>query len=425
MERARINLQWLLRLRWGSLAGQVLLVLLAARGMELVLPVPHMLGVLTLHALTNLSVSAWLSRTSPVTEALSAGLMLWDTVLLTALLYLSGGTHNPFTTLYLVNVALGSVVLPARWSWGLLAFALAAFGSLFLLQDVALRPGLVRPDHAALMRMHLAGMWVAFAVAAGFIVYFVQRVTRALGEREQELARARALHARREKVASLASMAAGAAHELSTPLATIAVAAKEVERALRSAHPSEGTLEDLRLIRSQVERCRDILVQMSADSGQHAGEPFSPLSLGQLVAEALAGLPEPQRVEVDIPSVLRECPLQGPPQALARALRGLLKNALQASAAQPVRLSTRLERAGQVELEVSDRGPGMPAEVLAHAGEPFFTTKAPGEGMGLGLFLVRTLAEQLGGELELRSAPGQGTTAWLRLPTRPQPGGVA
>jgi two-component system sensor histidine kinase RegB len=420
-ERARLNLEWLLRLRWGTLVGQALLVLVAGYGLELALPVPALLILLTLEALTNLAVRAWLARARWVTEAVSAGLMLWDTLILTALLYLSGGTHNPFTTLYLVNVALGTVLLPAHWSWGMLAFTLVAFGSLFVLQDMPPVPGLVRPDHAALMKLHLHGMWVAFAVAAGFIVHFVQRVTRALGARELELAQARTLHARREKVASLATLAAGAAHELSTPLSTIAVVAREVERTLATTGVPEAVREDLRLIRGQVDRCRDVLGQMSVEAGQHAGEPFHAISLHQLVEAALAELPQPQRVQLEVPEALRHGQVHGPPRALARVLRGLLKNALQASRdTGPVVLRLQPD-AGVTRIEVSDQGPGMTPEVLARAGEPFFTTKEPGEGMGLGLFLARTLAEQLGGSLELHSTPGQGTTARLTLPTAPSP----
>ncbi|MCP3168055.1 ATP-binding protein [Myxococcus qinghaiensis] len=418
--RARINLEWLLKLRWGLLLGQALVIALAAYGLELALPVPVLAGLLGLEAITNLAVRAWLGR-ARVTEGTIGKLMLWDTLVLTGLLALSGGTHNPFTTLYLVNVALGTVLLSSRWMWSLLGFTLTAFGSLFLLQDVVLVPGLSRPDHAALMRLHINGMWVAFAVAAGFIVYFVQRVTRALEEREQELAQARAQHARREKVASLATLAAGAAHELSTPLSTIAVVSKEVERALTAAGTSEAVREDLRLIRQQVDRCRDVLVQMSADAGQTTGEAFHPMPLGRLVEDSLSELSGVERVRVELPEALSAWRVQGPPRALARVVRGLVKNALQASPpSRTVELRVVAGRGG-ARLEVRDGGAGMPAEILARAGEPFFTTKAPGEGMGLGLFLARTLAEQLGGSLELRSTPGQGTVASLALPVGAPP----
>ncbi|RKG85528.1 ATP-binding protein [Corallococcus terminator] len=413
--RARINLVWLLRLRWGVLVGQAVLVAVAAWGLKLALPVSALVALLAVEALTNAAVRMGLSRARPVAEAAIFGLMLWDTLVLTGLLALSGGTHNPFTTLYLVNVALGTVLLPARRTWAMLVFTLLAFGSLFVLQDVTL-PGLARPDHAELMRLHLSGMWVAFAVAAGFIVYFIQRVTRALAEREQELAQTRARHARQEKVASLATLAAGAAHELSTPLSTIAVVAKELERALTASQTSESVREDLRLIRQQVDRCRDVLVQMSADAGQTTGEPFHPIALERLVEETLSELSGRERVRVDVPEALKAYQVHGPPRALARVLRGLVKNALQATPRdRRVELRARAEATG-ARLEVRDEGAGMPDAVLARAGEPFFTTKAPGEGMGLGLFLARSLAEQLGGSLELRSKAGEGTTVGLSLP---------
>lgn len=165
-----------------------------------------------------------------------------------------------------------------------------------------------------------------------------------------------------------------------------------------------------------MDRCRDVLVQMSADAGQTTGEPFHPVPLGRLVEDMLAELPGAERVTVELPTEARDWRVHGPPRALARVLRGLVKNALQASqVSRPVELRVQARGEGAL-LEVRDAGTGMAADVLSRAGEPFFTTKPPGEGMGLGLFLARTLVEQLGGSLELRSTPGRGTTASLSLP---------
>jgi two-component system sensor histidine kinase RegB len=143
------------------------------------------------------------------------------------------------------------------------------------------------------------------------------------------------------------------------------------------------------------------------------------LSLASWVDEVLAYLPGRERVRLEAEVELGSVVVRGPRKGLSRALRSLLKNALQASPPDSlVTLRLKLEgtRGEQVLAEVSDRGPGMPAEILSRAGEPFFTTKVPGEGMGLGLFLTQALATQLGGGLELDSQPGAGTHAKLRLP---------
>src|SRR5262249_2640716 len=137
--------------------------------------------------------------------------------------------------------------------------------------------------HGEFLVMHVQGMWIAFGIAAGFIVYFVSRVTRELG-------RARAYAARAEKLGSLATLATGAAHELSTPLSTIAVVAKELERDLEQGVSAQEATSDARLIRQEVERCREILLQMTADAGGAAGEGFQRISVSELLEAAMSGL---------------------------------------------------------------------------------------------------------------------------------------
>ncbi len=411
-----IKLSWLVRMHWMAILGQTLLVV----GVHLwVVPLPlrALLGLVALEAVANLGLGAWLARARSVSDAALAGVMLLDSLVLTALLHLSGGHFNPFSTLFLVNVALAAILLPARWSWAQLVFSLAAFGALFPLQELA--PFGVH-EHDAMMTLHLEGMWVALAVAAVLIVTIVQRVTRALAARQAELEKARSLGERREKLTSLATLAAGAAHELATPLGTIAVVSKELERSLERSGATAEAREDLVLIRAQVVRCRDILQQMAAQAGENAGEALVPVPAAEWVAAALDGLPERERVEAVAPAG-PPCAVRGPPRGLARALKVLLRNALEASPRdRPVTL--RAGRDGpEVLVEVVDRGTGMAPEVLARAGEPFFTTKEPGAGSGLGLFLARALVEQLGGRLTLESAPGRGTTARIALPAEGRP----
>jgi len=416
-EPGRIKLEWLVRLHWAAILTQLVAIVWVSRSAVFALPVGPLLGLVAFETAVNAGLQAWLRGAPAVSDGALAAVMLFDTAVLTALLHLSGGHFNPFSELYLVNVALAAILLPPRWSWIQLVFSVFAFGALFPLQELA---PFGAPEHEAMMQIHLKGMLVAFASAAFFIVLIVQRVTRALGRQEQELARARSLAERREKLASLATLAAGAAHELATPLATIAVAAKELDRALPAGDSPAGARADLDLIRGQVARCKGILQQMAARAGENAGEPLVPVRVGDWTAASVEGLPGGDRIVPEPSPGVAAC-VRGPPRGLERALRVLLVNALEASPGGAVDLRTRTARRDVI-VEVSDHGDGMSPEVLARAGEPFYTTKGPGRGTGLGLFLARALVEQLGGTLELESAPGRGTTARIVLPAAALPG---
>jgi two-component system sensor histidine kinase RegB len=272
-------------------------------------------------------------------------------------------------------------------------------------------------DHARHMALHLQGMWVAFGVGAAFIVHFLLRVRRALADRDEALAASRSLAARQERLASLATLAAGAAHELSTPLSTIAVVAKDLEREVAVPGAPATAVDDVQLMRREVERCRRILERMRVDAGDSAGERFARVAVRDLVADCVEEVGAPRRdLVVSIGDGAAALAAVVPRRAFGQALRGLVENACQASPAGSTVSLTVSGDAGRVRFEVADRGPGIPADVLARVGEPFFTTKPTGKGMGLGVFLARAVAERLGGQLAIRSAPGAGTTATLSLP---------
>jgi two-component system sensor histidine kinase RegB len=402
----RSNLAWLVRLRWLAIASQLVVIVVARFALELPVAPGPLLGVVGVAAASNVAVSLWVRRASHVAEAHVAASMALDFAQLTALLALAGGSSNPFSVLYLVHVALAAVVLKPRRAALLAALAAASFGSLFLVPSDA-GTHAMHMHHGGASDLHFQGMWVAFAIAALAIVYFVTRVTRDLDEERAAAAEARTRALRSEKLASLATLAAGAAHELATPLSTIAVVAKELERAL--GERSEAA--DARLIREEVERCREVLAQLGSDAGESRGEAFSRVSADQLVAHMLSGLAAASRVRIAVASTAT---LELPAMSMARALRGLLKNALEAG---PGEVRLRVEASErELSLCVEDQGCGMAHEALARLGEPFFTSKEPGHGMGLGVFLARAVVEQLGGTVRFESELGRGTRAHVGLP---------
>jgi two-component system sensor histidine kinase RegB len=406
----RSNLSWLVRLRWVAIASQVGVIVVARLAFALSIPLASLLSLVGLAAATNVAVALWLRRAAQVSELQVAALMALDFALLTGLLALAGGPSNPFSVLYLVHVALAAVVLEARYAALLAGLATASFGSLFLIPSDA-GAHAMHMHHMGASDLHFQGMWVAFAIAALAIVYFVTRVTRDLDRERAAAAQARTRALRSEKLASLATLAAGAAHELATPLSTIAVVAKELERALTQRASDPEAVADARLIREEVERCREVLVQLSNDAGESRGEAFSRVSAGELVTRMLENLAAPSRVRVEGESAAL---LELPAMSVARALRGLVKNALEAG---PGDIAVRIQQSErELGLFIEDQGCGMSHEALERLGEPFFTTKEPGRGMGLGVFLARAVVERLGGTVRFESELGRGTRAHVGLP---------
>ncbi len=403
-----IDFKWLTWLRWGAVACQVLVVLVVHYGLGVRLPIPALAVVVALEVALNVASSSWLGRGGTARASHVAGVVGADILLFTVLLFFTGGTSNPFSAFYLVYIALAAVVLPPRLSFALVAFALFC-SSLLFASHVSL-PNESDHHHEDL-GWRLRGSWVALGAAASLIVYFLNRVLRELSERERELEEARWSNARKERLASLATLAAGAAHELASPLATIAVAATELEKQLGGKPELGGALEDAALIRSQVERCRAVLDQLATDAGQGAGALPRKLSTWDLLERASEGLEAP-RLEISVAEGAES--LCAPEKPLVQALRSLIKNGLEASVPEKVAITVTHQNDG-VRFRIEDRGPGMSPDVAERAGEPFFTTKGK-NGMGLGLFLARSVAEQLGGALELESRSGSGTRATLFLP---------
>ena len=411
-----ISLTWLLRLRWITAIAQTAAILVAERLLPEELHATPLLALVAFGALSNVALMWRLRKPEPVRPALPGLVLGLDVLLLTGLLYGSGGAANPFTAIYLVHVTLAAVVMRGLWAWALGALSISGFGLLFF-YNVHVH-SLAHMDHGGGggISLHLVGMWVAFAIAAALIAAFVGLVTDALRQRDEELAALRDLTARQSRLAALTTLAAGVAHELGTPLGTIAVAAKELQRTAEAlGGPGSDIAQDAALIREEVGRCRSILDQMADPSGTTLGEAFQALVWSDLEAELTDGLAPEDRSRLVFQWPSAGCgPM--PRRGLVRALRAMLSNALEATPRPGSVIILAREDAGTWRLEVEDHGSGMAPEVLARVGEPFFSTKPTGSGMGLGLFLARTFAEQLGGELRVTSQPGQGTRVYLSWP---------
>jgi two-component system sensor histidine kinase RegB len=334
-------------------------------------------------------------------------LLLLDVGSLTALLYFTGGASNPFSVLYLVHVAMAVTVLGSAWTWVVVAMAAGCYGALFVWRvplpgAPELSPGMLAMGH-----------WFALALVAVLIAVFIGRVEHSLRDREHVLVDMREQVTKNELLATLTTLAAGAAHELNTPLGTIAVVAKELEVI---AHADPETLrEDARLIRREVDRCREIINRLRLDVGEDVVQR-EPLTATALVKHLRRDLREEEnaRLRVLIGSDVER--VNAPARAIEQALLVLLRNAFDASPPDAgVTLSIQ-RREGRIRIEVEDRGAGMSEDLLRRAGQPFYTTKEPGQGMGLGLFLVRLVAERCGAEFSLFSKLGEGTRCVLELP---------
>lgn len=407
-----IGLAWLVTGRWPTLVAAAGAVMAGRSALDAPVPVPEVVAIFGLVLVSNLWLW-WRVRTARVTSTTIAGaLVCLDVILLSRLLLKFGGVLNPASVFYLVQIVLAALVLGRTWAWTVAGLSVLCYAGLFLAPTEDLRAAQVMHPEIAL---HMRGMWIAFGLTALTIAILVTRLAAAVERRDRTLEAWRDRNARAVRVAGLTTIVAGAAHELGTPLATIAVAARELERtiAVRGADPALA--DDARLIRAEIDRCRAILDQMAGRIAEPIGEEPQPTTCRAVVAAALERFTEAERARVVVGAV--EIAVVWPTAVTAQAIGNLIRNALQASAADlTVGIDAALLSDGRVQITVVDRGAGMRPEELARAGEPFFTTKAPGSGTGLGLFVTRAAAEQLGGELALTSTAGAGTTATLTLP---------
>jgi two-component system sensor histidine kinase RegB len=422
---------WVVRLQWTRCAVDAVVLIAAFVISSEEFPLRRLAPLVAAVALFRADLAVRLGRGQPPPRLLAAAAIGIDVLLLTGLLELSGGPSNPFAVIYAVQVLLTAATLGGIWAGAMAAWASLCYGVLIAWHLEELVP----PHHRLIdFPTHLFTMWLALVVMAELVMHFIREASTAIARRERQLAEMRADAARRERLMSVTTLAAGAAHELSTPLGTIAVACRELERGLTAAAADPSWTSDARLIRQQVERCDTILDQMSGRAGGGMAEVAEATTIEALFADLRHRLPpelaDRMQVRVTSPSTSIVIPRAG----LLQVLLSLVKNAFDASDhAQPVTVES-IERQGSLSLIIRDQGTGLSADVLRRAGEPFYTTKEPGRGFGLGLFLARMFAERCGGTLTLQSAgstdddtdggtgggTGGGTVAILELPLAPE-----
>ena len=408
-------LTWFIRLRWCAALFQLGFVLLAIFPLGFPFPFPPLLAAVGLLTLTNLALQRRFNLSGNLPKRWIEFTILTDVVILTYMLSLTGGAANPFSIIYLVHIILAAIVLDERWTWIMSGVSVLLYGLLFTISDSS---SMTHMHHAGFSG-HLEGMWFAFAFTAVLIAFFVNRILFSLRQRDEEAAELRLRAARSEQFAALVNLAAGAAHELGTPLGTIALAADELKLGFSTGRNLSEQEADAVLIANEVARCKKILEAMGEQGGDLRGEMPTTFSLKQLKDDLAA---ETESLGVDSKQWLNGSDgesstprLNLPRDLLGRSLVSLIRNSADADPNGKIGVEAQLKD-NRIEFIVSDSGTGLKPEIIRRIGEPFFTTKAPGKGMGLGVFLVRTFAERLGGELNYRCRESGGTEARLSLP---------
>ena len=416
---SELVLRWLIPLRFLAAGAQGVALLAGEVVLGLPLPYRALWWVPALTFATNVVLAIPAVRRSVPAVRLAPAVLLLDTALFTFLLQQSGGPDNPFSALYAIHIAMAAMTGSASATWAVALASAAGYALVFRWHET--QHFWHGPAPFVDVGLHALGMWLAVVIVAVVITLFIGRVTRTLREREAELRRVNEVAARSARLASLTTLAAGAAHELGSPLGTIAVVARELERAAQAPGAPVSLIEDARLLRAEADRCRAILDRMSARAAPDAPGDFEPLAAEAAigaVAEAL-GADAARRLEGAVHAPTGAS--LGPRGDFLEVVLPIVRNALDASpAGAPVRLEVAVE-ADRLRVVARDSGHGMDAETLARATAPFFTTRPPGRGTGLGLFVVRLHAERLGGALRLESTPGRGTTAIVEWPRAAEP----
>jgi two-component system sensor histidine kinase RegB len=413
LSKESLQLAWLVRIRWAAILSLLVIFCGADYVLGLDLPWLAVAGTLSWSALVNVLLMFRSSDDSPADATFAGISLIVDVVVLTVLLYLCGGYTNPFSMMFLVYVTLAAFFLNAAWTWAVFGVSLCSFTSLFIFYIPIPQLSMhAHHGHHAGFSLHLYGMFVAFASIGFITALFVTRMNREIATQARRIRELERVEDERRKLMALATITAGAAHELGTPLATLALIGEDLHREFAC---DDRWGEDVRVLSAELERCAVILGRMRANNPELSGEAPSAFQIADVLAEVkneFAGSPVVDFSGADASGVS----VHSLRRALMSSLCALVRNGVQACAAGGRVVCATTVEDDSIAFSVSDSGVGMSEETKTRAGEPFFTSKEPGQGMGLGLYLAKLFVLQVGGSLDIHSEMGRGTQVNLRIP---------
>jgi two-component system sensor histidine kinase RegB len=409
------NLKTLFVFRSTVLGSELIAITLAVFWLDVVLPVQSMLSVIAIYAMFNVMVWVSLHKGTSVSANKFFLHLVIDVLALAALLYFAGGSSNPFVSLFLLPLVIVAATLPKPYVWAMAAVTLICY-TLLMVINVPLTQemtghGHMGHDQSSNFGLHVLGMWFSFLLGVGLILFFVVTMADALRQRDKKLAEAREKNLRDEHMVALGTLAAGAAHELGTPLGTMAVVTKEMEQEY-SQQPD--LVEKIEILRSQVDRCKTTLGQISASAGQMKAESGRSENVKRYLQQCLARWQE-MHLDTALAVSLNgstPTPVIVVDETLNQAIINILNNASDAS---PEKIEIKANWShSELSLEVVDFGEGLSQAAMEELGKPFFTTKK--DGHGLGFYLAQAVVHRLGGEVKASNHKQGGACIHIKLP---------
>jgi two-component system sensor histidine kinase RegB len=405
-----LRLDTFIRLRWLVVLGQTVTLVGVRWGFGFEFPIGPTLGIVAVSAATNLALRLRYPRPHRLVDPAAGFLLAFDVVELAGLLYFTGGIDNPFFAFFLAPFLISATALAPMTTLliGLLIVVVVTLLSFFYVPLPWTTPGEI--NFPLLYRI---SEWIAMAVQVGFIGIYTWKIAEETRQLSDALAATELVLEREQHLSALDGLAAAAAHELGTPLATIALVVRELERAMP---PGAAYADDIRLLREQSERCRAILRRIASLGSDDA--PFDRLSLSQLLNEVA----EPHRnfgikIDLRLPAERASEPVIARNPGILYGLGNIVENAVD-FAKERVMIEADWD-ADEIELVITDDGPGFADDIINSIGDPYVSWRNRGsdapQGLGLGIFIAKTLLERTGASFSVKNREAPETGAVVRI----------